>query len=160
MLALIVVKIYLLTHERELHRPTNTGAIAMASAGSLVQRVVWERKRPDAELEKLVATGSAALVYPARDSDPQPLDPTAFEQFILLDATWQEARKIFNRTPYLKSAPRVSLQPESSSMYQLRRNQLQGGLCTAECAVELLRVKGYRTLAEDIAARFERFNRR
>ncbi|AOS96070.1 DTW domain protein [Microbulbifer aggregans] len=154
------MKIYLLTHERELHRPTNTGAIAITAGASLVRRVIWERKQPDVELKKLVATGSAALVYPAEESDPQPLDPTAFDNFILLDGTWQEARKIFNRTPYLKTAPRVSLQPESSSNYQLRRNQLQGGLCTAECVVELLRVKGYREVAGDIEARFYEFNRR
>ncbi|WP_237067700.1 tRNA-uridine aminocarboxypropyltransferase [Microbulbifer guangxiensis] len=154
------MNIYLLTHERELDRPTNTGTVAMAAASGLVQRIVWSRTNPDPLLERLATTGKLALVYPAVDSQ-QPSRPVGeFDHFLLLDGTWQEARKMFNRTPYLAFLPRVCLQPEASSNYQLRRNQLEGGLCTAECVVELLRAKGNLQLAEEVTARFVEFNRR
>ncbi|KUJ83747.1 MULTISPECIES: tRNA-uridine aminocarboxypropyltransferase [Microbulbifer] len=154
------MKIYLLTHERELHRPTNTGSVAMAAAGMLVQRIVWERKNPALELQSLAAAGQVALVYPATESGQQTHHVDEFEHFILLDGTWQEARKMFNRTPYLQSAPQVSLKPQSVSTYLLRRNQRDGGLCTAECVVELLHAKGHVDLALALEARFSEFNSR
>ena len=39
----VAMKIYLLTHERETHRKTNTGSLALKLAGGLVERVLWER---------------------------------------------------------------------------------------------------------------------
>ena len=42
--------------------------------------------------------------------------------FILLDATWPEARKMFRKSPYLNHLPVLSLNPEQVSRYQLRRS--------------------------------------
>jgi DTW domain-containing protein YfiP len=52
--------------------------------------------------------------------------------FILLDGTWDEARKMFRKSPYLQNFPVLSLQPEQLSRYQLRRAQTEAHLCTAE----------------------------
>ncbi|MCE9787032.1 tRNA-uridine aminocarboxypropyltransferase [Shewanella chilikensis] len=52
---------------------------------------------------------------------------------VLLDATWQEAGKMYRQSPYLQSLARVELQAEQGSAFRLRRNQRQGGLCTLEC---------------------------
>ena len=57
---------------------------------------------------------------------------------MLIDATWQEARKMYNQSPYLKALPKVSLVDAPKSIYPLRRNQIEGGLCTAECVIHLL----------------------
>ncbi|WP_345841014.1 tRNA-uridine aminocarboxypropyltransferase [Shewanella algae] len=52
---------------------------------------------------------------------------------VILDATWQEAGKMYRQSPYLQSLARVELQAERGSAFRLRRNQRQGGLCTLEC---------------------------
>ena len=63
-----------------------------------------------------------------------------FDYLVILDATWQEARKMFNRSSYLNQAERVSLDISKPSEFKLRRNQIEGGLSTVECVIELLRL--------------------
>jgi len=48
---------------------------------------------------------------------------------VILDATWQEARKMLRQSSYLKTAARISLPPLMlGSTFILRRNQQEGGL--------------------------------
>ena len=54
--------------------------------------------------------------------------------FILLDATWPEARKMFRKSPYLNALPVLSLNPEQVSRYQLRRSRRDDHFCTSEVA--------------------------
>ena len=150
------MKITLLTPERELERKTNTGALALEQCGTLVERVVWARREPDAALVAAIEHGKAVLVYPSEDAAPAPLEN--YEQVILIDATWQEARKIYNRSPYLQSAPRAVIEAADSSSYRLRRNQPEGGLCTAECVIEILRRCGETEAVEQLANAYAQFN--
>lgn len=151
------MKITLLTHQREFDRKTNTGALALEHCGDIVERVVWARREPDQALVDTIERGEAALVYPTGDSTSAPLED--FAQVILIDATWQEARKIYNHSPYLQAAPRVILEAGATSSYRLRRNQRDGGLCTAECVIEILRKHGEDTAADRLEAAFIQFNR-
>ncbi|MCF8148873.1 MAG: DTW domain-containing protein [Sulfuritalea sp.] len=54
--------------------------------------------------------------------------------FVLLDGTWSEARKMFRKSPYLDAFPVLSLAPEQSSRYQLRRSHREDHFCTSEVA--------------------------
>ncbi|WP_144204287.1 DTW domain-containing protein [Shewanella sp. KCT] len=63
-------------------------------------------------------------------------------QVIILDATWQEARKMVRQSPYLQAARRLTLQESEPSRYRLRRNQLSQGLCTIECIISLMHSLG------------------
>ncbi len=144
----------LLVHARELTKPSNTGHLLLNSIkGSRYE--VWSRLESDARLsELLTSTGrQPCLLFPGLDDDvasrdgprriatenlagmPQPL-------FILLDATWQQAAKIYRQSPYLQSLPLLSLQPQQESCYSLRRHQQPGNLSTAEVVVELLQLLG------------------
>ena len=62
--------------------------------------------------------------------------------FVLLDATWQEARKMFRKSPYLDALPVLSLAPEQVSRYVLRRSQRGDHFCTAEVAALCLELAG------------------
>ncbi|AVO41294.1 tRNA-uridine aminocarboxypropyltransferase [Simplicispira suum] len=62
--------------------------------------------------------------------------------FILLDATWPEARKMFRKSPYLDALPVLSLQPEQLSRYRLRRSARTDHFCTAEVAALCLALAG------------------
>ena len=81
-----------------------------------------------------------------------------FSAFVILDATWQEARKMYNRSKYLQQAKKISLQVALPSTYRKRRNQIKGGLSTAECAIQLLKHKGEIEMAGKLQCEFDQFN--
>ena len=62
--------------------------------------------------------------------------------FVLLDATWPEARKMFRKSPYLNRLPVLSLQPEQLSRYRLRRSTRDDHFCTSEVAALCLELAG------------------
>jgi DTW domain-containing protein len=62
--------------------------------------------------------------------------------FVLLDATWPEARKMFRKSPYLNHLPVLSLAPEQVSRYVLRRSRRGDHFCTAEVAALCLDLAG------------------
>jgi len=152
------MKIFLLTHERELLRASNTGALATSLVPEIVERVVWQRNIPSETILEAIRGEKTVLLYPLEDESTEAAPTADFDNIILLDATWQEARKMFNHSPYLKNLPRAHIKPWQVSQYQLRRNQPEGGLCTAECVLELLRVKGYKGIAERLSTEFTLFN--
>ena len=80
---------------------------------------------PERVLHTLPATTHGAST--ATGGDKRPL-------FILLDATWSEARKMFRKSPFLEQFPVLSLQPEQFSNYQLRRSNRADHFCTSEVA--------------------------
>ena len=74
----------------------------------------------------------------AEASNPVPKRPL----FVLLDATWPEARKMFRKSPYLDGLPVLSLAPEHVSRYVLRRSKRGDHFCTAEVAALCLDLAG------------------
>jgi DTW domain-containing protein len=161
------MKLVLLTHSRELERPSNTGKLVTAllteHSPLQVRTVVWQRKQPCSLLLTQLASESWALVYPGigaicsakvlgsgnLGSDNPP------EGLILLDATWQEAQKMYNQSPYLHGLAKVLIEQRGSSVYRLRRNQKDYGLCTAECVSALLTQLGLTDDAEALLQSLE-----
>ena len=78
--------------------------------------------------------------------------------FVLLDATWSEARKMFRKSPYLDRFPVLSLQPEQMSRYQLRRSTRTDHFCTAEVAALCLELGGDNRAAQTLEAYFDLFS--
>ncbi len=153
------MKIYLLTHERELNRLTNTGSIAVQHASDIVERIVWQRLCPDKRLVQLIDTSQALLMHQER-ANSTVANINDYSNIILIDATWQESRKIINKSPYLKRAPLTALRATQQSRYTLRRNQVSDGLCTVECVIEVLKIKGETALAAKLESEFSAFNQR
>jgi DTW domain-containing protein YfiP len=178
--------LYLLTHSRELSKRTNTGALvlqALANSEQVrVELIEWQRKSPDKLLVDLSAAQQLGLVYPlSADSSQacyllqqgqyQAQNPVAVTEmsirlneaakhWVLLDATWQEAAKMLRQSPYLQSCYRLGITPDSPSVYQLRRNQKEGALCTAEVVIQLLQHTGFSKEKEQLMLLFEEFNKR
>jgi len=147
------MNIFLLTHQRERNKKTNTGSLVVDVLGENAHIVVWDRVLPDPLLLKYIDEGSIALLYPSIESKfvSQVSD---YQSYIIIDGTWQEARKIYNRSPYLKGLPALKVSTNKPSVYNLRRNQRVDGLCTAECAIEILRARGFSMLANDLESNF------
>ncbi len=154
------MKIFLLTHERELHRGTNTGSLAIDDSNEIVERLLWERVNPNKELTRLIENNEAVLLYSkGESSEAESLAVIEeYDNIIIIDGTWQESKKIFNQSAYLKNAPQFTLKTANDSLYKLRANQPKGGLCTIECIIEVLKIKGQNKMASELSLKFDQFN--
>jgi len=152
------VKITLLTHFKELEKRSNTGRLVVDVLGSAAEQVRWERLNPPARLVEEIEAGGVALIYPGAVYENND-DLTGITHCIIIDSTWQEARKIHQRSPYLREIRRISLATGAKSLYNLRKHQKESGLCTAECAIEVLRLAGKVADAELLQERFLAFIR-
>ncbi|UTA47018.1 DTW domain-containing protein [Simiduia sp. 21SJ11W-1] len=170
-----MLEFILLCHERELAKKSNTGQLLMHFPAIRARQIIWARKAPDAALLTAIARQECWLVYPllgmqgeAFDCVPESLQREPLEnqlrarlggpvKVILMDATWQQAQKMVNHSPYLADVPRLALVREGPSLFRLRRNQRPGGLCTVECAIELLFLAGQPQEARALHARFMEF---
>ncbi|SFU70107.1 conserved hypothetical protein [Polaromonas sp. YR568] len=77
--------------------------------------------------------------------------------FVLLDATWPEARKMFRKSPYLNHLPVLSLQSEQLSRYKLRRSQRDEHFCTSEVAALCMALAGEVQVADTLEAYLDVF---
>jgi len=154
------MKITLLTHFKEFDKRSNTGRLVLEILGDAAEQVRWDRLNPPVKLVEEIDAGGVALVYPgSADENGNNDDLSDITKFILIDGTWHEARKIHQRSPYLRKARRVCLKPADPSQYNLRKNQKDACLCTAECVIQILRSTGRIEQAERLQERFMGFIR-
>ncbi|MBN3495099.1 tRNA-uridine aminocarboxypropyltransferase [Vibrio neptunius] len=147
----------ILMHENECQRETNTGQWLLKTVHPSSQHI-WQRKQPCSELAQLINHEGyqPLLLFPGQDSLPINQITRHTEQkahkplFIILDGTWQEARKMLRKSPWLQALPKVHLAPASTSNYQLRRNQDEGHLCTLEVGAEIIGSLGQEPQAEHL----------
>ena len=97
---------------------------------------------------ELQATGAVNTATPQCSKRPL---------FVLLDATWPEARKMFRKSPYLDHLPVLSLQSEQLSNYKLRRSQKDQHFCTLEVAALCMALTGEALLAQTLSAYLDVF---
>ena len=150
------MKFTLLTHAKEFDKRSNTGQLVIDVLGSDAEQVRWDRMTPPADLVAEIHAGGVALVYPGAE-DEKDNDLSGISRFILIDGTWHEARKIHQRSPYLRKVRRLNLKPGGLSRYNLRKNQKEACLCTAECVIEVLRGIGNSETADRLEERFLAF---
>jgi DTW domain-containing protein YfiP len=121
----------------------------------------WARTEVDPALLSLLADPKwqPYVVFPGEFVRPervvQSVPPLPLGQrplFILLDATWPEARKMFRKSPYLNALPVLSLNPEQVSRYQLRRSKRDDHFCTSEVAAMCLELAGEAHAADILQA--------
>ncbi|MEI6705232.1 MAG: tRNA-uridine aminocarboxypropyltransferase [Deltaproteobacteria bacterium] len=147
------MKFTLLTHFKEFEKRSNTGRVVLDVLGSDAEQLRWDRMNPPMELLEEIENGGVAVVYPGASDG----NLAGITRFIVIDGTWHEARKIYQRSPYLMKARRVGLTPTASSRYNLRKNQKEACLCTAECVIEILRGIGDDASAERLEEGFLAF---
>jgi len=178
-----MMQIFLLTHPREVGKVTNTGrlvnrALSVGNSENVsAQILLWSRTQANPLLLDSIETTSTLLLYPSEEALLSPSeDSSNLEQqqlmsrvipaqnavedvtsFIILDGTWQQARKIYNKSPYLKDLKRLHLAAKTPSRYSLRRNQKTSGLCTAESVIELLKLKRCLKSADAVDTLYSQF---
>ena len=157
----------LLMHDIEALKPSNTGWL-IADVLADNSAFGWSRIEVDERLLALLddPQWQPYVVFPGEYAAPervvQTVEPVSGKRplFILLDATWTEARKMFRKSPYLERFPVLSLTPEQQSRYRLRRSTRGEHLCTAEVAALCLELAGDRQAAEALDAYLDVFSER
>ncbi|MDD2927024.1 tRNA-uridine aminocarboxypropyltransferase [Rhodoferax sp.] len=145
-------------------KPSNTGWL-IADVVADTAAFGWARTVTDPALLALLADPQwqPYLVFPGEFVAPErvvtEVHPAEGKRplFVLLDATWTEARKMFRKSPCLNQLPVLSLQPEQLSRYQLRRSKRPDHLCTAEVAALCLALAGEPHAAQVLDAYFDVF---
>ena len=146
-------------------KPSNTGWL-IADVVQDTAAFGWSRTAVDPALLALLADPQWApcLVFPGEYVEAErvvtevPQVAGKRPLFVLLDATWSEARKMFRKSPYLNHLPVLSLQPEQLSRYRLRRSTRDDHLCTSEVAALCLAVGGEPHAAEILETYLEVFS--
>jgi len=122
-------------------KPSNTGWL-IADVVPETFAFGWARTEVDPALAALLTDPQwqPFVVFPGEFVAPervvtnvQPV-PGKRPLFVLLDATWPEARKMFRKSPYLNHLPVLSLASEQISRYKLRRSRRDDHFCTSEVA--------------------------
>lgn len=164
--------ICLLMSEFEMLKPSNTGWL-IADVVPDTMAFSWARTEVDPALLALLADPQwqPYVVFPgefvvaervvtqlaAMAANATPTEPARRPLFILLDATWSEARKIFKKSPYLNHFPVLSLAPEQISRYRLRRSRRDDHFCTSEVAALCLEMAGDDLAAQTLEAYLDVF---
>ncbi|MFY1667067.1 tRNA-uridine aminocarboxypropyltransferase [Pseudomonas sp. Pseu.R1] len=155
----------LLMYDTEPLKPTNTGWL-IADVIQDTEAFGWSRTEVDERLPALLddPQWQPYIVFPGefvaseRVVTEVNLAPGKRPLFILLDATWPEARKMFRKSPYLDRLPVLSLEPEQMSRYRLRRSKRDDHFCTAEVAALCLELAGDQQAAEVLDAYLDVFS--
>jgi len=146
----------LLMADTEPLKPSNTGWL-IADVVADTFAFGWARTEVDPGLLALLADPQwqPCVVFPGEFVEPERVvhtvvvpragvEPAPLRRplFILLDATWPEARKMFRKSPYLDRFPVLSLRGEQVSRYRLRRSRREDHFCTSEVAALCLELAG------------------
>ena len=149
-------------------KPSNTGWL-IADVVADTFAFGWARTETDPALPALLndPQWQPYVVFPGQYAAPErvvhavappPAEPLPQGEvakrplFILLDGTWAEARKMFSRSPYLDPLPVLSLEPEQTSQYKLRRSTRDDHFCTSEVAALCLNLAGEHAAGQTLEA--------
>ena len=151
-------RVVVVMHRREVHKPTNTGRLALRCLTNAELRIRGPQESP-VELHDLVSPERRLwLLFPSEHAvtvtpelvagDPRPIT------LVVPDGTWAQARRFVHRTPLLADALHVLPPTGLPTRYQLRHEHVDGGLATAEALARLLRVTDGDAPADAIEAAF------
>lgn len=154
-------EIWLLTHENELERTTNTGRLLEVLPNTRVFK--WHRTERPQDLINLIESKVYTIYIVFSDDRIEEKNrAVSFKKadrtvFIILDGTWKEARKMLRKSPYLDGLPILPLTNIKESKYDLRRNKDLDHICTVEVGIALLDLIDEKDQAEDLASYFDVF---
>ncbi len=115
------VHVLIVQHPRERRHPFGTAKIAKLG----LSRVEVLRAEKEADGEMTVqkrSVGAAAVLFPTRDATVLKHGHSlSLDTLVVIDGTWDEARKLLHITPWLRALPTVSLDPPRAGNYRIRK---------------------------------------
>jgi DTW domain-containing protein YfiP len=131
-------------HPTEVWRPFNT-AFLITQKYRDAQLLVRGDPVAEARLAALLEDPQidAYLLFPSAHAREVSGIPHRRQMYVLLDGSWQQARRMRRRNELLLRLPVVSLVPAQPSVYRVRKQSEAHHLCTAEAAALLVgRLRG------------------
>jgi DTW domain-containing protein YfiP len=145
------LQIALLTHKRELFRPSSTGNLIRRLFPASSQHV-WHQERPLTN-ELVVTSGREVwILHPGGSPAPAGADPTAI-QAILLDGSWSETASMARKVASWGRC--VSLPLAGESRFLLRAKQEGRRYSTAEALMFLLENLGLQMARAALAVQLD-----
>lgn len=149
--------IWLLTHSEELKKKSGTGFLIRKVLPNHSKVIEWSRVQPNMEITDLNPETTAIVYFSTSETANLTQENICnIKDIIILDGTWQQAKKMYNQSPYLARFMHYEIHGEKSS-YIKRKNQKADGLCTAEVAIHLLK-KVANPKSAELEAAFNLFN--
>ncbi|STQ75262.1 tRNA-uridine aminocarboxypropyltransferase [Grimontia hollisae] len=154
----------LVMYDDEVLKPSNTGRL-IADCVEDTYAYIWSRTEPNEEMLSLVndPQWQPFIVFPEQYAIPERVRffPEVTEGkrplFILIDGTWQEAKKIFRKSPWMDSIPVLSIKTSERSRYHVREAAGESQLATAEVAAKVLALNGEQFASKCLDAWFDVF---
>ena len=131
-------RVLIIQHPLEQKHPFNTGRMAHLCLSN--SELIVAETLSASQLTSILKTPSA-LLYPSLPWLPaakEPTDHRNIQQLIVIDATWNKSKKILHLHPALQKLPRLHLEGNLSSNYQIRKTTVANGLSTLESIVKAL----------------------
>lgn len=135
------LEIGLVFHPRERKNPINTGRLAFlslektwAATGVELDEVADYTR----EIERF-EPGEIGVLYPSNEATDLSEAPESLKCLIVVDGTWNEAKKMIHRTPSLKAMPHYAFTPAQESNYRIRKEPAPHCVSTIEAVVTSLR---------------------
>ncbi len=152
------ISFLIIRHKIEAYQGSNTGRLAEAV---LEECKIHDYGVQGAPFDESVIPKDAWLLFPPeQDKDSQetgrhtllegPVHPLP-SAFIVLDATWSQARRMSRRIRALDALPRFQLSPSAKrEVVRLRRAPVPGAVSTLEAIAQVLETYGNTSVADSL----------
>lgn len=132
-------RVILLQHPREKEAKIGTARMAHLSLPNSVLRVGVDFARDAAVNAELAEASQAYVLFPKRGArDIRELRNVPGVKLVVIDGTWQQAKKLLNSNPRLQALPAVAFTPSQPSQYQIRKQPAAHCVSTIEALAEAL----------------------
>jgi len=136
-------RLVILQHPSEVKRNIRTCRMLELGLEEDCVHVFRGRKFPGnhVDLTSTLNDPSTCLLYPGQDSvSLEKCDRTSISSLVILDGTWDQARKIYNWNPVLQKLRKVSLSVSRPSEYIVRTQPTKDCMSTLEAGVHSLAI--------------------
>ena len=134
------IDLMLLQHPRERKMTINTGRIVKLGINNAKIYYGVNFDKESSFIKDLEATeGEVGILFPSPDAIPMEEAPRTLKKLIVVDGTWNEAKKMLHRSTCLHKIQNYSIAPQEKSNYRIRKAHADYCLSTVEATVALLR---------------------
>jgi DTW domain-containing protein len=133
-------RLLFLQHPREENRAIGTARIAaLGLTDAQIEVGIDFSEHPGVQAALADPERPALLLYPGKGArDLAQERPTGPVTLVVLDGTWNQARSLFRKNPWLAALPRYAFEPDSPSEYRIRREPREDYVSTVEAVVQAL----------------------
>jgi DTW domain-containing protein YfiP len=132
------IPIIVLQHPSEKKHALNT-VVLMKKCYENISVFEGENFNEHKELQNIIINHSPALLFPSQENKTLSRSQK-ISHLILIDGTWNKAKKIYFTSTILHLIPTFTLEAVDKSKYKIRSSQFENSLSTLEASTEALTI--------------------